>query len=68
MKTLCAFCLLLPLLATPLRAHTILVAPYVQPGNGSTLAGADVKTIAWLTDQTTGEFVVEYSESGAAMR
>lgn len=68
MKTLRAFCLLLLLLAAPLRAQTILVAPYVQPGNGSTLAGADVKTIAWLTDQTAADFVVEYSVTGAAMR
>ncbi len=49
------------LLATPLRAQTVLVQPYIQPGEGSTLEGADSKTILWLTDQTPGEFRVEYS-------
>ncbi|MEO6786725.1 MAG: hypothetical protein ABI318_11375 [Chthoniobacteraceae bacterium] len=49
------------LLATPLRAQTVLVQPYIQTGDGSTLEGADSKAILWLTDQTPGEFRVAYS-------
>jgi predicted phosphodiesterase len=47
-------------LATPLAAQNVLVAPYVQPGNGTKLEGTDVKVLAWVTDQTPGEFAVEY--------
>ncbi|MBI5773254.1 MAG: metallophosphoesterase family protein [Verrucomicrobia bacterium] len=52
-------------LATALHAQTVLVKPYVQPGDGSTLGESDVKVIAWLTDQTPGEFVVEYGVTPA---
>ena len=45
-------------------APTVLVLPYVQPGDGATLTGSDVKVICWLTDQTPGEFVVEYAVNG----
>lgn len=57
----------IPLLlaAAPLSAQTVLVAPYVQPGNGSTLEGTDVKVLTWLTDPTPGEFTVEYRPAGA---
>ncbi len=41
-------------------AQTVLVAPYVQPGNGTSLEGKDVKVIAWLTDPKPGEFTVEF--------
>lgn len=41
-------------------AQAVLVAPYVQPGNGTSLDGQDVKVIAWLTDQKPGEFTVEF--------
>ncbi len=41
-------------------AQKVLVLPYVQPGDGRTLSGADVKVIHWLTDQNAGNFVVEY--------
>lgn len=41
-------------------AQTVLVAPYVQPGNGATLDGADVKVITWLTDAKPGDFTVEF--------
>src|SRR6516225_5672452 len=43
-------------------AQKVLVLPYVQPGDGRTLDGSDVKVIHWWTDQTMGEvpFVVEY--------
>jgi predicted phosphodiesterase len=48
-------------------AQTVLVKPYVQPGDGRTLEGADVKVIAWVTDQKPGNFIVEYAVKGAAM-
>lgn len=54
--------------AFSLHAQTIVVQPYVQPGNGSTLAGADVKAIIWLTDQKPGEFRVEYEPVGGTAR
>ena len=67
MKTLLLACsaLLLPSLA---GAQTVLVKPYVQPGNGSTLQGTDVKVIAWVTDQKPGEFAVEFAVKGGPMR
>jgi predicted phosphodiesterase len=52
--------------AAALYGQTVLVQPYVQPGNGATLGGSDVKVITWLTDQTPGEFQVEYLVAGAA--
>ena len=55
------------LIPPALFAQTVLVKPYVQPGNGSTLVGADVKVIAWLTDQKPGEFTVEYAVAGGPM-
>ena len=45
-------------------AQTVLVKPYVQPGNGVSLEGTDVKVIAWLTDQIPGEFTVEFGPKG----
>ncbi len=50
-------------LAVQLSAQTILVQPYVQPGDGSSLSGTDVKTVVWLTDQTPGDFSVEFNAS-----
>ena len=49
---------------TLLLAQEILVKPYVQPGDGNTLKGTDVKIIAWLTDQKEATFVVEYGIKG----
>ena len=49
-------------------AQTVLVKPYVQPGNGATLDGADVKALTWLTDQVPGEFTVAYGLPGQPMR
>ena len=49
---------------TILLAQEILVKPYVQPGDGNTLEGTDVKIIAWLTDQKEAPFVVEYGIKG----
>lgn len=56
------------LFSSGLRAQTVLVKPYVQPGNGTTLQGADVKVIAWLTDQVPGDFAVEYAVAGGSVR
>lgn len=44
----------------PSHGQTVLVPPYVQPGNGSSLGGSDVKVVAWWTDQKPGLFSVEY--------
>ena len=50
------------------HGQTVLVKPYVQPGDGASLSGADVKVIEWLTDQTPGEFTVEYGIQDQPMR
>lgn len=54
----------LALHAGPAPAQTVLVQPYVQPGDGSRLGPADTKVICWVTDQVPGDFTVEYSVSG----
>ena len=46
--------------ASTATAQVVLVKPYIQPGNGSSLATGDVKVIRWLTDQVPGDFAVEY--------
>lgn len=51
---------LLPLLIASLPAQSILVKPYLQPGDGAALGTADVKVVAWLTDAVPGAFVVEF--------
>lgn len=43
-----------------LTAQKLLVKPYVQPGNGSTLTDADVKVIAWMTDQVPADYRVRF--------
>src|SRR5262249_50335705 len=40
--------------------QTVLVQPYVQPGDGRLLTGTDVKVLCWWTDQKPADFVVEY--------
>jgi len=50
------------------RAQAVVVQPYVQPGDGRTLTGTDVKVIRWFTDQTPGEFVVEFQTPGGKVR
>jgi predicted phosphodiesterase len=42
-------------------APTFVALPYVQPGDGPTLTGSDVKVLCWLTDQVPAEFVVEFA-------
>ncbi len=55
---------LLSLAAALSHAQTVLVKPYVQPGDGATLVGHDVKTLVWLTDAKPGTFTVEYAVKG----
>lgn len=52
--------LLSALLIVPARAQSILVKPYIQPGDGPTLTGSDVKVLTWVTDQKPAEFNVTY--------
>jgi len=49
-------------------AQTVLVMPYLQPGDGRTLVGMDTKVIRWLTDQEPGDFSVEYQIGGGCLR
>ncbi len=48
-------------------AQTVLVKPYVQPGDPRG-ADEDALVVAWVTDQVPGDFAVEYSWAGAAAR
>src|SRR4051812_39754561 len=57
-----------PLLPADPPAPTVLVLPYVQPGDGATLTGSDVKVICWGTDQVPGDFVVEFAATRAPVR
>jgi hypothetical protein len=50
--------------ATAAQAQNVLVKPYVQPGNGITLTGTDVKVLTWVTDAAPGTFTVEYGWRG----
>ena len=43
-----------------LPAQQVVVKPYVQPGPAGSPGRADGIVICWLTDQTPGEFVVEF--------
>jgi len=52
----------------PLQAQRILVSPYVQPGDGSKLTGADVKVIAWVTDPVPADYNVEYGPADGPMQ
>lgn len=61
-------CLLFFLGSASLQAETVLVQPYVQPGDGSSLERTDVKMIVWLTDQTPAEFTVEFNVKGKPVR
>lgn len=54
--------------ATALHAQTVLVKPYVQPGDGAKLDAPDVKVLTWLTDAKPGQFTVEYAVKGQPMK
>ncbi|MEY2881637.1 MAG: hypothetical protein RLZZ15_4017 [Verrucomicrobiota bacterium] len=56
-----AYLAFLVAVSLPLAAQQLLVPPYVQPGELATLDARDEKIIAWLTDQTPGDFTVEFS-------
>ncbi len=51
-------------IATAAHAQTVLVKPYVQPGDGPALTGKDVKVLTWVTDQKPGNFTVEFGWAG----
>ena len=55
---------------TPLGAFAqkMVVQPYLQPGNGSSLEGTDVKIITWITDQIEGDFLVEFLAVGGEVK
>jgi hypothetical protein len=58
-----ALCALL--LPSTIFAQALLVKPYVQPGDGSSLQGRDVKVLIWLTEHVPADYTVEYSVAGA---
>lgn len=60
--------LIFSLVCATTLAQTVLVKPYVQPGNGVSIEGSDVKVIAWLTDAVPGEFAVEFGAKGEPLR
>lgn len=54
------FCFFLFLAGFPAFSQRILVPPYLQPGNASTLS-KEVKVVMWQTDSVPGTFVVQYA-------
>jgi hypothetical protein len=42
------------------HAQSVVVMPYVQSGHKDTTNGSDSKTLHWFTDQTPGEFTLEF--------
>ena len=59
LKTLLVLCGLafFPLSAL---AQSVVVMPYVQSGHNNTTISSDSKILHWFTDQTPGEFTVEF--------
>lgn len=51
-------------LAGNASGQTLLAKPYVQPGPAPDATGHDTMIIAWVTDATPGDFVVEYGWDG----
>jgi hypothetical protein len=51
-------------IASSANAVTIIVKPYVQPGEQAEVGKNDSKVIAWTTDNARADFVVEYSWEG----
>src|ERR1051325_2650379 len=47
-----------------LSAQQILVKPYVQPGYDKSVPDLDQKLIVWFTDQTPGDFEVQFGAGG----
>jgi predicted phosphodiesterase len=45
-------------------AQTILAQPYLQPGPQGALEATDEMRVIWVTDQTPGQFTVEYAAMG----
>jgi hypothetical protein len=55
-------------LSSAAPAPEIVVQPYVQPSDSRDLPARDVKIIRWFTDQTPGDFTVEFQVHGGAVR
>ena len=53
--------LILPALAA---AQTFIAQPYLQPGPKSGFEATDEMRVTWITDQTPGNFTVEYAPKG----
>ena len=61
----CLTVLTLLLAATvPVPGQTVLVKPYVQPGDNPGIGPQDEKRLVWFTDQVPGEFTVDYGPAG----
>ena len=61
-KFLLFSCLLL-LRAANLYGQQVLVRPYIQPGNASTLS-KEKKVLIWQTDSVPGNFIASYQLKG----
>ena len=55
-------------LAQNAPAQSVLVQPYVQPGDRSTLGGTDAMAVLWVTDQVPGDFTVEFGPTNGPLR
>jgi 3',5'-cyclic AMP phosphodiesterase CpdA len=54
--------LLLSLLSIPeLNAQTVLVKPYIQPGDASAIGTSDSRVLTWVTDAKSAVFQVSFS-------
>jgi predicted phosphodiesterase len=58
---------LLTLCFLPALAQQVLVPPYLQPGNASSLAN-EQKVIIWQTDSVAGNFTVECTPTGKSSK
>src|SRR4051812_37193707 len=54
-------------LATLLHAQQMVVKPYIQPAYEKSLPEKDQKILVWFTDQTPGNFEVEFGTNGAPL-
>jgi predicted phosphodiesterase len=46
----------------------VVVKPYIQPSYNKAFADLDEKLVVWFTDQTAGDFEVEYGVKGEAFK
>lgn len=55
-------------ITAPLAAQQVIVKPYVQPGDAGSSRTGEELVICWLTDQTPGDFGVEYGLADGPMQ